>query len=73
VAYAVITERMTDEERVIRFEEEIGMRTNPEEAAKAALRAWQEAQGITFDDPDAPVPAPLGSRDEEVPGTWMGR
>lgn len=49
------------------------MRTSPERAAREALRAWQEAQGITFDNPDAPVAAPLGSVDEEVPGEWMGR
>ncbi len=57
----------------MKFEEDIGMRTSPERAAMAALRAWQEAQGMTFTDPDAPVAAPLGSRDEEVPGEWMGR
>lgn len=57
----------------MKFEEEIGMRTSPERAAMAALRAWQEAQGITFENPDAPVAAPLGSADEEIPGEWMGR
>lgn len=57
----------------MKFEEDIGMRTSPERAAREALRAWQDAQGITFDDPDAPVAAPLGSVDEEVPGEWMGR
>jgi hypothetical protein len=55
-----------------KFEEDIGMRTSPEAVAKAALRAHQQATGMAFDDPDAPVAAPLGSRDEEVPGTWMG-
>jgi hypothetical protein len=54
-----------------KFEEDIGMRVSPEASALAALRAWQEAQGMAFDDPDAPVAAPLGSRDEEIPGEWM--
>jgi len=49
------------------------MRTSPEAVALAALRAHQEASGMAFDDPDAPVAAPLGSRDEEIPGAWMGR
>lgn len=57
----------------MKFEEDIGMRTSPERAAMAALRAWQEAQGIAFEDPDAPVAAPLGSVDEEIPGEWMGQ
>lgn len=61
------------EDEVSKFEEDIGMRTSPERAARQALRAWQVAQGITFEDPDAPVAAPLGSVDEEVPGEWMGR
>lgn len=61
-----------DEGAVEKFEEDIGMRTSPEAMAKAALRAWQQAQGMTFADPDAPVAAPLGSRDEEIGGTWLG-
>jgi hypothetical protein len=63
---------MTGEEAE-KFEEDIGMRTSPEAVALAALRAHQEASGMAFDDPDAPVAAPLGSRDEEIPGAWMGR
>jgi hypothetical protein len=60
-----------DEQQLEKFEEDIGMRTSPEANARAALRAWQESQGMTFDNPDAPVAAPLGSVDEEIPGEWM--
>lgn len=60
-----------DEEQLVKFEEDIGMRVSPEANALAALRAWQEAQGMTFENPDSPVAAPLGSRDEEIPGEWM--
>lgn len=72
MAYATITAPMSPEE-ARKFDEDIGMRTSPESMARDALRKWQEAQGMTFEDPDAPVAAPLGSRDEEVPGTWMGQ
>lgn len=41
------------------------MQASAEAEALAALRAHQEATGMTFEDPDAPVDAPLGSRDEE--------
>jgi hypothetical protein len=33
----------------------IGMVPDPEEAALTALRAHQEAAGMTFENPDAPV------------------
>jgi hypothetical protein len=56
-----------------KFEEDIGMRTSPEKIARDALKAHQEATGMTFENPDAVVHAPLGSRDEEVPGNWMNR
>lgn len=55
-----------DEQQLEKFEEDIGMRTGAAAVAKAALRAYQESQGMTFDDPDAPVAAPFGSRDEEL-------
>lgn len=41
------------------------MKDSPEEQALRALQEHQEAMGIMFDDPDMPVPPPLGSRDEE--------
>lgn len=63
-----------DEAEVTRFDEEIGMARNPEEEAKKALAAHQEAAGMTFDDPDAPVgpSANYVPPDEEIPGEWMG-
>ena len=63
-------------EEAEQFESEIGMRPNPEADALAALRAYQEAQGIVFEDPDAPVAPDAKSiamaEDEEIGGTWMG-
>lgn len=65
-----------DQEQAESFEEEIGMRYDPVSGAKEALRAYQEAQGLVFDNPDAPVGPDAKSMataaDEEVPGTWMG-
>jgi len=49
------------------------MKDDPAEEALEALRQHQEAMGMTFEDPDAPVSAPDGSgipswmqRDEEI-------
>ncbi len=57
------------------FEEEIGMRPDPEKEAKEALRAHQEAMGMRFENPDAPVAPDAKSMaqaaDEEL-GPWMG-
>lgn len=60
-------------EELEEFDGQIGMRTSPEAVALAALRAHQEAAGMVFDDPDAPVAAPPGTRDEEIGGAWMGQ
>jgi len=54
-----------DPGEIEKFEEDIGIRTSPEALARAALRRHQEAMGMIFDDPDAPVAPPLGSTDEE--------
>jgi hypothetical protein len=66
-----------DDEQLTQFEEKIGMLVNPEEEAKKALKAFQEAQGMVFDDPDALVPpdakALAWMQDEEIPGNWMGQ
>jgi hypothetical protein len=43
------------EEELEQLDIAIGMVTNPEEEALEALRAHQEAAGITFENPDAPV------------------
>jgi hypothetical protein len=66
------------EEEAEQFECEIGMRPNPERDAREALRAYQEQQGIVFDNPDAPVApdakAMAMAEDEELnaTSTWMG-
>ena len=44
------------------------MADDPAEEALAALREHQEAMGMTFDNPDAPVEA----TDTGIPG-WMQR
>lgn len=58
ICYTLITDTMTGsgeeggdtpEEQVQRFEEQIGLRHNPDDDAIAALRAFQISQGI---DPD---------------------
>lgn len=41
----------TAEDQIQRFEEQIGLRHNPEDDALAKLREWQISQGI---DPDKP-------------------
>lgn len=66
-----------DEEQ--KFQEEIGMRFDPEKEALRALKAHQEAMGMVFDDPDAPVApdakAVAQAEDEEIDrmGSYMGR
>jgi hypothetical protein len=45
----------------------LGMAADPAGDAMAALRAHQEAAGLRFADPDAPVAAPDR---EDIPG-WM--
>lgn len=59
-----------------RFDEQTGMKVDPEAEALKALKAFQEAAGIVIENPDAPV-APdeksmAAMKDEEVPGSWMG-
>jgi hypothetical protein len=65
-----------DEDQVREFEEEIGMRANPVKDAREALLAYQEAQGITFENPDAPVAPDAKSvamaEDEELGGNYLG-
>lgn len=68
-----------DEDQAREFEEEIGMRFNPEKEAQEALRAYQEAQGIVIENPDQPVApdakAQAMAEDEELNrmGMWMGQ
>lgn len=58
------------------FEEEIGMRRDPAKEAQEALRAYQEQQGMVFENPDAPVgpdDKAIAMMDEkELDSTWMG-
>jgi outer membrane protein assembly factor BamD (BamD/ComL family) len=65
-----------DADQVREFEEEIGMRRNPARDAQEALRAYQQAQGMVIENPDAPVApdakAMAAAADEELGGTWMG-
>ena len=53
------------------------MTVSPEEEARKALRAHQEAAGITFEDPDAPVAPDAKSiamaEDEEIDGRYLGQ
>lgn len=72
VSYSLLAENRNEEE-LEHFDEEIGMRVNPREEAQEALRAYQEAAGLVFENPDAVVEAPLENRDEEIPGAWMGK
>lgn len=51
----------TIEDQVNRFEEQIGLRHNPDDDAVAALREWQLARGI---DPDK------ASKEEVKPKNW---
>lgn len=65
-----------DENQLREFEEQIGMLPDPKKDALAALKAHQQAMGLTFENPDAPV-APdaksiAAAEDEEIGGTWMG-
>lgn len=49
----------TAEEKVREFEEEIGQRRAAEASALERLKAWQAANGIVYDNPDAPLTGPL--------------
>jgi hypothetical protein len=53
VAYATRAEGL-DAEELERLDEQIGMKEDPEEIAKEALRAHQEAMGLTFNDEIVP-------------------
>lgn len=48
-----------DEKELEELDVQLGMVEDPAEVAQAELKAFQEAQGMTFDDPDAPVPVPI--------------
>lgn len=67
VAYSVLAEGK-DDDALERLDIAIGMAEDPAEEAVQALKAHQEAIGLRFEDPDAPVTAP----DDGTPG-WMTR
>ena len=46
----------------------LGMAADPDADAKAALHAYQEQMGMTFDDPDAPVAPTPDNLDGEIRG-----
>lgn len=75
VAYSFQAEHMTAEEEED-FQERIGMRRDPEQWAKEQLAAHQEAVGMTFTDPDAPVAPDAKAQaymaDQEIDGNYMG-
>jgi hypothetical protein len=52
-AYAIRAEGL-DAEETLALDEAIGMAVDPEEAAKEALAAHQEAMGMTFGDEAVP-------------------
>jgi hypothetical protein len=54
VAYAVLAEGLRTEEELEELDIRAGMIADPAEEAIAALRAHQEAMGMTWD--DTPVP-----------------
>ena len=51
----MLADRCGSDEELEQLDISLGMVTNPEEEALDALRAHQEAAGIGFKDPDAPV------------------
>jgi hypothetical protein len=70
-------ERQSVQEKIEIFEEQIGMRVNPEEIALASLRAWQKSQGIVYDDPEGELPPDLqaeveAEKERERLGEYMG-
>lgn len=58
----------TAEDQIRRFEEEIGLRHNPDDDAIAALREWQMSQGINPDAQKIDIEAekPWWTKDTEL-------
>lgn len=64
-------------EDIERFEEKLGLRTDPEEVAMAMLRASMVSKGLDPDTPPEMLPPELAAelaraRDEMIPGNYMG-
>lgn len=66
MAYSIRAEGLDDRE-LEALDIEIGMTEDPAGEAIEALRAHQEAQGMRFEDPEAPVTA---TRDDGLE-SWM--
>lgn len=63
----------TLEEDIERWEEQVGIRHNPEDEAMAAHKRRLEEQGIEWDDtPVSEIPGLQDKMDQEIPGTFMG-
>jgi hypothetical protein len=51
----MLADRCESDEQLEQLDVSLGMVPDPADEALAALRAYQEAAGMTFEDPDAPV------------------
>jgi len=69
VAYALLAEGRNTEEAIEQLDAAIGMTEDPAEEARRELRKHQEASGMTFENPDAPVAPP----DQDGVESWMTR
>jgi len=66
---------MESEEEIEAWETDIGMRRDPDQDAREALRRHQEAAGIVVEDPDRIIPPDAKAQamaDDEELGPWMG-
>jgi hypothetical protein len=67
VAYATLAEGRSDDE-LEELDIAIGMLRDPADEARKALREHQEATGMVFGDPDAPVAPDPENLDGEIRG-----
>lgn len=67
VSYSVMAEGR-DEAGLETLDVQLGMTEDPDSAAMADLRAYQEQMGMTFEDPDAPV---AGQAPDDGLEDWM--
>jgi hypothetical protein len=63
----MLADQCRDDEQLAELDSRLGMADSPQDEALQALREHQEAAGMTFDSPDAPVAAPDRG---DLPG-WM--
>jgi hypothetical protein len=67
VAYSVLAENRSEDE-LEELDISIGMLKDPANEAKKMLREYQEAMGMVFEDPDAPVDADPAGEGGEIRG-----